>query len=373
MAAEVKAPPLREFPSPPPILPGAMEKSRPYVASDKIQQAIGFPWPTDRRMGTARDHAHGRDAGQVPLAQGLHGLVRALRGLLGQMPLLHRHAGPEEHAGGAPGPDAQRLPPLLHAAREAFPEARWRARSHQGSARRLVHVLQPVLGMPALLGVLSVRNRHGRGDDGRARNPRRGRLRAEVQQRDHRQGAPRRQQPRPARAGAGRYADRAGRGHQGRNRRRRAHAARRGGRRGAAGHAIGGLLRRAARRQPDRLRQGVSRRRHPLDAVVEGFRGRQLWALHRQLRAVAGNRAAHPRGGARTRRQAHHRWRVRPCMARGLQLLEHAGRHRCRRQGPVRGAAAEPARPALPPADAHLRVHLGPDRAWRAEVRQGSQ
>ena len=43
MAAEIKAPPLREFPSPPPILPGAMEKSRPYVASDKIQQAIGFP------------------------------------------------------------------------------------------------------------------------------------------------------------------------------------------------------------------------------------------------------------------------------------------------------------------------------------------
>lgn len=43
MAAEVKAPPLREFPSPPPILPGAMEKSRPYVANEKIQQAIGFP------------------------------------------------------------------------------------------------------------------------------------------------------------------------------------------------------------------------------------------------------------------------------------------------------------------------------------------
>jgi Fe-S oxidoreductase len=43
MAAEIKAPPLREFPTPPPILPGSMEKSRPYVASDKIQQAIGFP------------------------------------------------------------------------------------------------------------------------------------------------------------------------------------------------------------------------------------------------------------------------------------------------------------------------------------------
>ena len=42
-AAEIKAPPLREFPSPPPLMPGAMEKSRPYVASEKIQEAIGFP------------------------------------------------------------------------------------------------------------------------------------------------------------------------------------------------------------------------------------------------------------------------------------------------------------------------------------------
>jgi Fe-S oxidoreductase len=43
MAAEVKAPPLREFPAPQPLIPGAMQASRPYVASDKIQQAIGFP------------------------------------------------------------------------------------------------------------------------------------------------------------------------------------------------------------------------------------------------------------------------------------------------------------------------------------------
>ncbi len=42
-------------------------------------------------------------------------------------------------------------------------------------------------------------------------------------------------------------------------------------------------------------------------------------------------------------------------------------------EDPFARAAAEPARPALPAADAHLRVHLGPDRAWRAEVRQGSQ
>jgi Fe-S oxidoreductase len=42
--ADVVAPPLREFPQePPPLVPGAMEKSRPFVASDKIQQAIGFP------------------------------------------------------------------------------------------------------------------------------------------------------------------------------------------------------------------------------------------------------------------------------------------------------------------------------------------
>ncbi len=41
--ADVTAPALREFPTPPALLPGAMEKSRPYVANDKIQQAIGFP------------------------------------------------------------------------------------------------------------------------------------------------------------------------------------------------------------------------------------------------------------------------------------------------------------------------------------------
>ncbi|GIL04354.1 MAG: 4Fe-4S ferredoxin [Betaproteobacteria bacterium] len=43
MAAEVTTPPLREFPTPPPLVPGAMEKSRPYVANEKMQQAIGFP------------------------------------------------------------------------------------------------------------------------------------------------------------------------------------------------------------------------------------------------------------------------------------------------------------------------------------------
>ena len=44
MAAEVKAPPLREFPgAPQALLPGAMAASKPYAATDKMQQALGFP------------------------------------------------------------------------------------------------------------------------------------------------------------------------------------------------------------------------------------------------------------------------------------------------------------------------------------------
>jgi Fe-S oxidoreductase len=41
--ADVTAPALREFPTPPPLVPGAMEKSRPFVANEKMQQALGFP------------------------------------------------------------------------------------------------------------------------------------------------------------------------------------------------------------------------------------------------------------------------------------------------------------------------------------------
>ncbi len=116
------------------------------------------------------------------------------------------------------------------------------------------------------------------------------------------------------------------------------------GRRGAAGHALGRLLLRAARRKPDRLRQGVPRRRHQLDAQFACLRGRQLRPVHRQLRADAQHLAARARGGARAGRQAHHRRRMRPCLARGLQLLEHADR-------PVRLP-----RPALSGAAAHLRI-----------------
>ena len=44
MAIEVKAPPLRADPgSPQKLLPGAMAASKPYVANEKMQQALGFP------------------------------------------------------------------------------------------------------------------------------------------------------------------------------------------------------------------------------------------------------------------------------------------------------------------------------------------
>jgi len=44
MAATVTAPPLREFPgAPQPLVPGAMAASKPYVANEKMQHALGFP------------------------------------------------------------------------------------------------------------------------------------------------------------------------------------------------------------------------------------------------------------------------------------------------------------------------------------------
>lgn len=43
MAADIKAPPLRAYPTIPALVPDAMAQVTPYVASDKIQEAIGFP------------------------------------------------------------------------------------------------------------------------------------------------------------------------------------------------------------------------------------------------------------------------------------------------------------------------------------------
>ncbi|HQU50687.1 MAG TPA: (Fe-S)-binding protein [Casimicrobiaceae bacterium] len=47
MAADVKAPPLRPFPAPPELAPGAMASSKPYAATAKMQEAIGFPGELD--------------------------------------------------------------------------------------------------------------------------------------------------------------------------------------------------------------------------------------------------------------------------------------------------------------------------------------
>jgi Fe-S oxidoreductase len=41
--ADVTAPPLREFPVAPALVPDAMAESKPYVATEKMQEAIGFP------------------------------------------------------------------------------------------------------------------------------------------------------------------------------------------------------------------------------------------------------------------------------------------------------------------------------------------
>ena len=41
--ADVTAPKLREYPVPPAIQPDAMAGSMPYVATEKMQEAIGFP------------------------------------------------------------------------------------------------------------------------------------------------------------------------------------------------------------------------------------------------------------------------------------------------------------------------------------------
>ena len=43
MAGEITAPPYRVIPIVPALKPGAMEGTKPYIANDKIQEALGFP------------------------------------------------------------------------------------------------------------------------------------------------------------------------------------------------------------------------------------------------------------------------------------------------------------------------------------------
>ena len=53
MAADIKAPAYRQFPTAPAIQPGSMADTKTFVASEKIQEAIGFP-------GTLVDDWHDR-------------------------------------------------------------------------------------------------------------------------------------------------------------------------------------------------------------------------------------------------------------------------------------------------------------------------
>ncbi len=58
MAAEVKVPALREFPEvAPAIVPGAMAASRPYTASEKMNEALGFPGKVDDDWQKVHDKA----------------------------------------------------------------------------------------------------------------------------------------------------------------------------------------------------------------------------------------------------------------------------------------------------------------------------
>jgi Fe-S oxidoreductase len=57
MAAEIKAPPLREFPVAPALAPDAMASLRPYVANEKIQGAIGFQDKLDEDFEVVRAKA----------------------------------------------------------------------------------------------------------------------------------------------------------------------------------------------------------------------------------------------------------------------------------------------------------------------------
>ena len=312
-----------------PVIPllqvGAMAHSKPYVAAAPIQKALGFPGE---------------------LVEDWHDKAIAKMGeLLGKYRSLKVYMDACVHCGACTDKCHYFLgtgdPKNMPVARQdlmrkvyrrhftfagKFSQAGRRRGPDERSARRLVHLFQPVLGMPPLLGVLPLRHRHRRDHHGRARRswtpsawarstPTRSSARCT---RSATTWAPR--------AGAGRHLAGPGGRHQGRNRRRRALPARREGRRSAAGHALGRLLLRAARRKPDRLCQGVPRRRHQLDAELPRLGGRQLRPVHRQLRADAQHLAARARGRAGAGRQAHHRRRMRPCLARGLQLLEHADR-----------------------------------------------
>ena len=326
--ADVAAPPYRTIPIIPALKPGSMEDVRSFVANDKINEALGFP---GQLVEDWHDKAIAKMGELLTKYRSLKVYMDACVHCGACSDKCHYFIGTQD-------------PKNMPVARQDLMRSVYRryftlpgqtvsqagrgTRSDARSAGRVVHLFSPVFRVPPLLGLLPLRNRHRRSHHGSARDPRFRRLRTEILQRDHRQGASHRQQPWPARPGTERYAGGSGRGRQGRDRHRCAFPDRCEGCGSTADHAVCRFLRRTAHRQPDRLRQGISRHRHQLDAVLDGFRGGQLRHVHRQLRSVAQDCAAHSRSCAGTGREAHRRRRVRPCLARCLQLLEHPDRCR---------------------------------------------
>ena len=136
--AAFETPALGEYPV---IPPGARRVDGPEQAvrgEAGHPEGPGLPGRARARLGEGRGHEAGRARVPVARAAGVPRCLREVRRVHRQVPLLPRHRGPEEHARGAPGPAALGLPALLHLRRQAFPEARGRARHDQGSAGRLV-------------------------------------------------------------------------------------------------------------------------------------------------------------------------------------------------------------------------------------------
>ncbi len=73
MSATITAPAYRIIPIVPALKPGAMEGDGPFVASEKIQEALGFP---GKLVDDWHDQAicqDGRAARQIPFAHGVYG------------------------------------------------------------------------------------------------------------------------------------------------------------------------------------------------------------------------------------------------------------------------------------------------------------
>ena len=88
-----------------------------------------------------------RDRGppeKVPVLPAVHGHLRALRRLRGQVPFLHRHRRPQEHAGAPGRADPVGLPKRIHRCRQDLRQDGRRTRTDARCAEGVVVLLLPV-------------------------------------------------------------------------------------------------------------------------------------------------------------------------------------------------------------------------------------